>query len=365
MNLIVNLVSNQTIPNLQFLKKLYKQDDHLLFINTDKMNELGVVQWIITAFSSLGFSVEELHNIIIDEYNDEDIKTKLNSFDFDIYDRIFVNVTGGTKVMSLISYEFFKEKAAEIFYITGRDDELLKLFPSRNRSNLHLGVKINLEEYLSAYGFKTHCSSHSGKSLSYTMEFFDNFLKIKDEHSQYHFIKTIQNTYRGKTCNIAEVPGLESFFKSINYVVKNGVQLTKVDTKYLSGDWFEELIFHKIKSELDLKDDEICTGLHLIKNEVNNEFDVVFILENTLYVIECKTLIINKEFPSLVNDTFYKLSSLTNQLGLFCRKAVFTLNRSKDFKESHLNRAKELNIKIIGLDEIQSALFNSTLSELL
>ena len=60
MDIIVNLISNQTIPNLQFLKKFYKSGDHLLFLNTEKMIDRGVQTWLIDTFKK--------SNLIEDDY---------------------------------------------------------------------------------------------------------------------------------------------------------------------------------------------------------------------------------------------------------------------------------------------------------
>lgn len=353
MDIIVNLISNQTIPNLQFLKKFYKSGDHLLFLNTEKMIDRGVQTWLIDTFKKSNLIEDDyIHTLSVNEYNHNQIKAELSKFDFDIYEQIYVNVTGGTKIMSLAAHEFFKEKAAQIYYVTGKDDTILKLFPNRNKSEEKLNVKINHDEYLSAYGFETTRSSLSGNSKEYSEQFLSWFISENKNENNYQFIRKIQSTYRRRNCNIAELPGLKEFLNEIKYTVENGVRLSKKDTKYLSGDWFEEYVYFNIKNELNLDDDEISTGVQLIKNNVNNEFDVTFIRNNTFYVIECKTYIINKDLPTLVNDTFYKLSSLTNQLGLFCEKYVCTLNNLSELKETQRMRANELGIKLIGLEEI-------------
>lgn len=364
MNLIVNLISAQTIPNLQFLKKFYQEGDHLLFINTQKMEKKGLIEWIVNSFQlHLDNSLEEsqITSKLVDEYNDKDIKDKLENINYDQYDSIYVNVTGGTKIMSLAAYDFFKEMASDIFYITGNENHILKLFPNRKKEEMELGVSIDLEEYLICYGFDIKKSTLSGNSFEYTKSFLSWFIEHGKVEENYRVLSKIRDK-RGKNCDIAEISGLQLFLEKINYPVENKVRLSKNDTKYLSGDWFEEYVYYMIKNELNIEDDKISTGLYMVKNDNTNEYDVIFMHKNNLVVIECKTHLINKEYPSLVNDTFYKLSSLSTKLGLFCRKFVFTLNRLSDFKESHINRANDLEVSLVGLEDIMS---DSSIKDLL
>lgn len=357
MDLIVNLISAQTIPNLQFLKKFYQEGDHLLFINTPKMHKDGLVEWIIKSFKlqhGKSLNNNQINSILIDPYNDKEIKEKLSNINYDQYEKISVNVTGGTKIMSLAAYDFFKEMASDIFYITGKENHILKLFPNRKKEEMELGVSIDLEEYLICYGFDIKKSTLSGNSFEYTKYFLKWFVEHGNIEENYRILSKIRKK-RGKNCDISEVSGLQNFLDNINYPVENKVRLSKNDTRYLSGDWFEEYVYYKVKNELNIEDDKISTGLYMVKNENTNEYDVIFMQNNNLVVIECKTHLINKEFPSLVNDTFYKLSSLSSRLGLFCKKHVFTLNKISDFNESHINRAKDLEVNLVCLEDIMNA----------
>lgn len=357
MNLLVNLVGGQTIPNLQFLKKFYQEGDHILFINTPLMNNKGVHQWIINSFQlhlDEPIKLSDIINIIVDEYYDTHIKSKLDEIDYDIYDDIIVNVTGGTKIMSLAIFDYFREKDSKIFYITGKDDAVLKLFPNRKKENISLNITIDLSEYLICHGFEIKTSTLSGRSFEFTKSFLNWYVNSGDNLTcQKIFAKLRPN--RDKSVNIAEIAGLSDFLHSIDFTVDNGVQLSKYDIRYLTGGWFEEYIYFSIRNELEVGEQFIATGLQLVRDNVSNEFDILFIYNNTLHVIECKTGIVNNVIPTLVNDTFYKLSSLSTRLGLFCKKYVFTLNKQLDFKKQHLRRAEAFDIRLKCCEDILNA----------
>lgn len=354
MNLLVNLLSDQTIPNIQFLKKFYQDSDQILLLSTAKMKKKGVGKWLMDAFKlTQNVSDELIKIIIVDEFDNIGITNQLNSIDYDSFEKILVNVTGGTKVMSLATFEFFRDKEAEIYYITGRNNELIKLFPNRNNKNHSLGVKICLKEYLLAYGVALEPSGLSGISEDDTNNFLQWFIHRKDEQD-YAIIKTIQDKYRGKNCNLQDITGLPDLLNKIPFTAENSVKLAKKHTKYLTGDWLEEYIYFKVKKDIGIADENIETGLNLKKGNVRNEYDVIFVLDNTLYIIECKTYIITEKAKGLVNDTIYKRIASSKELGLFTKNYIVTLNKESELNEANKERAKELSIVILGLESIES-----------
>lgn len=354
MNLLVNLLSDQTIPNIQFLKKFYQEGDQILLLSTEKMGKKGVGKWLMDAFKlTQDVPGERIETIIADEFDNIDITNQLNSVDYDSFEKILVNVTGGTKVMSLATFEFFRDKKAELYYITGRNNELIKLFPNRNNKNISLGITIGLKEYLLSYGVALEPSGLSGISEDDTNNFLQWFIHQKNEQD-YAIIKTIQDKYRGKNCNLQDIPGLPDLLHKISFTAENGAKLTKKHTKYLTGDWLEEYIYFRVKKDIGIADENIETGLNLKKGNVRNEYDVIFVLNNTLYIIECKTYLITEDVKGLVNDTIYKRIASSKELGLFTKNYIVTLNKESELNEANKERAKELGIIILGLESIES-----------
>lgn len=347
MNLLINLISDQTIPNIQFIKEFRKSADELLFITTETMEEKGVSEWIL---KTLNIKNQYTHRLVVSPFSFSDIRVKLNGFDYEKYDQILVNLTGGTKIMSLISFDFFKNKGAEIYYLTGKQGQYFKIFPEKKKNEFQLQHHISLREYLTAYGFKVRETKPSGIPFHYTQRFFKWFTEDKTE-GHYRIISKLQN-FRRKGCEITDVEGLGNLLNEIGFLYKDN-KLTKYQIKYLTGEWFEEYIYYIVKKELNLGDD-LKTGIVLTKNEVQNEYDVVFLYKEQLHLIECKTYILSDIKKSLVNDTIYKSSSLLKQMGLFAQSYIFTLNKEMDLRKASFDRADELRIKIIGLENLQT-----------
>jgi len=365
-NLIVTLLSEQTIPNVQFIKyiqeKLKNEDQSFghLFVSTKQMEEKGVGNWICKVCD-----ITKLQTIIVEHNSLSDIQMKLTEKcpEAETY---FVNVTGGTKIMSMAVSDFFKMKAnARIYYIDGNKCWLN--FPENERYCADLADNINLKEYIESYGFEIKEGNLSGVGFEYTKQFLQEFIKFGDREKQ--IINKLREK-RGKYATIKEITGLQDFLCNINFPLtdKNSLLASKNEVRYLTGDWFEEYIYSCLISEGIIKDEDLKTGMELFKldknlarikdengNPLMNEFDIMFLYKTKFYAIECKTSIFDGK-KNFINETIYKSIALKNKLGLFSGFSIFTLSlrgTSKfDVQERHLQRAADSNIKVFSREDI-------------
>ncbi|MCC5943481.1 MAG: DUF1887 family protein [Bernardetiaceae bacterium] len=361
---LVSLVSAQTIPNVQLIKEFDKSVDAFLFISTSGMEKSGNRQWIIDA---TGMPEEKvLQPIIVDAHSFDDIENSLAEAELSDDDEFIVNITGGTKVMSISIFEYFKNLKSEIYYITGSGNEYIKVFPGRRKQALQLQEFISLKEYLVSYGFELQKANNTlYKPIDFTKKFFQYFTTeiSEDEKS---ILNELRN-FRSKNLSTAKenIEGLEKFLNKIDFQPKKLEKLDKYECRYLSGDWFEEYIFNRVKSELELEDDKIGIGYSLVKQNVPNEFDVLFVYNNRIYTIECKTSIFDKDATtgierSIIGSVIYKSDSLQKDFGLFANTSIFTLSPVVDEKgnlqkslQTHYERAKQNRIPIASLLDIK------------
>lgn len=350
-SLIVTILSDQPIPNVQFIKYIqeklkdeYKQFEHL-FISTKKMEAKGIGKWI-----SKVCLISEKQTIVVEHNSLSDIQTKLIN-KCPNAETYYVNVTGGTKIMSMGVSDFFKTKTnARIYYIDGNKSWLN--FPENIRFSDFLADNISLAEYIESHGFKLSKSSLSNIDIKYTKQLLQHFIKFDDSEMQ--IINQLRKK-RNKTIFLDEINGLKNFLNKINFPLsdKDFLKLNKKETKYLTGDWFEEYIYYQLKEENIIESENLKTGIQLMKNDVPNEFDVIFLYKTKFYAIECKTLMSNTE-SNLINETIYKSTALQKNLGLFSNFSIFTLSskKSNDVKPIHLERAENLNIKVFCKEDI-------------
>src|SRR5512133_724597 len=106
MRIMVIPISEQTIPNFLFIKT-FEPADRYYFISTDKMEDSTTGnrrEWIIQIAR---INPAQCDMVKVNPESMQDVTNSLNHFEWGCYQEIIVNLTGGTKMMSLAVYEFF------------------------------------------------------------------------------------------------------------------------------------------------------------------------------------------------------------------------------------------------------------------
>ncbi|MFR9513116.1 MAG: DUF1887 family CARF protein [Rikenellaceae bacterium] len=138
------------------------------------------------------------------------------------------------------------------------------------------------------------------------------------------------------------VPGLKEFVKKIDFQPAQNDCITRGESKYITGGWFEEYIYFMIR-QLFIPSD-VATGVVIRRNQnANNdvnELDVVFTYKNRLFAIECKTGVGK---PKRYHQTVYKACALHEALlGMRSNAYIFSLN--DDPKDILKVTARNMNI---------------------
>ncbi|MHB1661176.1 MAG: Card1-like endonuclease domain-containing protein [bacterium] len=174
MNLLVSLISDQTIPNVLCID--YFRPDALLMVSTDRMGEK--IDFIVGGLKKISkdfdFS-EEKGNLWIINVNPEspaDVEGKIENWFEDYknkhgnrFDEIIANVTGGTKMMSLGLYNAVKAsvdstaKKSKIVYIPINTNRIVDLSEncagSKNcEPSSDVIRRLNIIQYLESNGIR-------------------------------------------------------------------------------------------------------------------------------------------------------------------------------------------------------------------
>ncbi len=360
--LLVSLVSDQTIPNVQFINEMKEKVSDYLFISTNAMERKGTRIWIEKA-AQIENSKEP---IIVNEFSYEDIQKKLNQYDFQKYEKIIVNLTGGTKVMTLATHDYFKEEGADIYYVTGFDKKYIKVFPGKIKSEHTLTQSLSVEDYLIAYGFniKKVESNHFDRDTTtamfklFTSDLLPSYSSTINSLRQYRNKGVKKNNFTNE---------IKSLLGDIGIRFENENSLTSNEVKFLTGEWFEQYVYNEVKSSFELDDNKIMMGVTLNKDVLDreteviqdlldvdevkpikpdNELDVIFMYNGRIYIIECKSSIINivsneivengvtkvkQKEMNILGDTIYKSDSLKTKFGLFASSFIFTMTNIKNY----------------------------------
>ena len=391
------------LPNVQLIKEMKSEVTEYLFISTEKMEKR--MSQMDEKAAALDKDNSSLNHIVVKEFSFDDIVEKLDKFDFSSFNKLILNLTGGTKVLTLAAHDYFKQLGAEVYYVTGFNNEFIKIFPGRFKHIKFFSTRINIKEYLFAHGFCYEESEKSEIDENYTIHLYNRYIEngFAGFYEELAFLRSKRN--KGiKTLSEAKID-FSKFFDYIDYSPIKANSLSSYEVKYLTGEWLEEYVGNMIKKELNLADSELLVGVTLYKelpqehkaNDVqkllgegvqlsddspNNEIDVMFVYDNKFYTIECKTSIINliesglnadgtvkyKE-SNILGETIYKAEYMKNRFGLLAKSIILTLtsfnqyisdsgsqsvmnNRTKVMQDL-INRCNLSNITLIDKNSIQ------------
>lgn len=342
MRTIVSIISEQTIPNYLFIKEMFQPGDQLMFISSKKMCDR--IAWIENA---LGWSLLNPQHVILRKDGDEEDWTSMTSQiekTLSDEDEYVVNLTGGTKYMALAVQSVFSRHKSQFFYIPYPQNQIL----SAESGSRPVTYRVSIDEYTRLYNQPLKSAHEPIMPKEYTDHLFKAFIKgwgrgtweTIDKLREYRNFKkslpisTIESADDGKQ---PRVVGLKAFLDQILF--EHDGTLNGRQAQYLTGGWFEEFVYHRIKKLLQPQD--IMLGPKT--SSTNNDLDVVFTLGNKLYVIECKTGV---EGGRMLNEIVYKASALKeNLLGLSARSFIFSLGQDN---EMWSQAAKNMGITYYG-----------------
>jgi len=321
---LVNIVSDQAIPNLRFIKEFETAADGFLFITTNEMEREGKTNLLIHASR---ISEKDSRRIIVPSYNMREIEELLLNFGFSDEAEYLVNITGGTKPMSIVVLSLFSAlRHAKIFYIPIGEGTYRQVHPRVVDADKKFRVKISLREYIESYGLELLAKENKlskdakiAKSLFGQVVIHSGDVKLIDE---------IVNAHRNEN---------------------------PADKSYYSGGWFEEYIYWKIKNKLKLRNYEIAYNVRLRNQKSKNEYDVVFLRNDSIYIVECKVFN-ESSLRSKVEKSLYKLGALDDDFGLKADAVLITTadikGASPNISNSLIERAKSLHVRLFQLSDI-------------
>lgn len=250
----------------------------------------------------LGLTERDYRLIVVDANSPEMILEVLDNYPWKESTSYVINITGGTKMMSQMTYiHFSKKKNAEIYYWPIGCDYIEKLHPEITRQKLNRVYQLGLKTYIAAHGYDYSCQ----QQISYPFSKADN---IFNKVVCYKSAENVPEIIQAKA---------EDYYKH--------------DKQYYLGVWFEEWMYSFLKQELNLSDNQIVFNLKLKnrqsirRSESDNEIDVAFVYNNRLFIWECKVYYTQSATGKKISDAVYKISSVSQSLGLQATSLVAIL----------------------------------------
>jgi hypothetical protein len=306
--ILINLIGKETIPNYHAYKEI--KPDILIQVYSDFSKKASNI-----LSSMVKPNITELVAIECDGWNFLDLLEKLRiNIKLLPNDQLFVNVTGGTKLMALPVYEFAKEQLPEVevklFYTTTNSE--IVWFLEKNHVE-RLQTKLSIQELISLQNQKINQSYSFNETYK---KFKDHLLVIEEQLSKNSspwnkFLKYVNQHIRideeNKNQSLLKVSETLNSKQELFYfkIEKTEVEIlyqgeswlkfnlpeTEVLWFLINAGWFELMVANKLVETYP--DHEILLNVvfNFRSNQklVRNEVDVLMCDGNKLIFVECKS----------------------------------------------------------------------------
>lgn len=267
---------------------------------------------------------------------------------------VCVNLTGGSKLMSIAFYQVFNRRQDHLYYVHLHHNGIVWL--NRQKPDMLIKTPLSISELLACRGYEideyktAHDYPEKWCELAYGF--------CRGEHRVGLGVLT-KEIYRGANTLRPSV-GVAPFFE----ILKEARLLTSIGDDYakpvdpqrrfLTSEWLELGVYEIIRrlSQRHAAISEVLMGVKVYNPEnplvdsvsgnvqpLQNELDVVAVCNNTLYLIECKnTSKVNQGMAS-------KLDAIRDTIGDIKAKAM--LLSSGELEGITRRRAKEYGIDLL------------------
>jgi len=356
----VCLVGDQAIPNVLFLKE-FGPFDKLLFISTRSMEKKGKVR-ATTEAAELKQNVEgSWKTIEVLEDDMTDIQTKIGesirSWKNEEHD-IHVNLTGGNKIMSLATFEFFSSYGGRIYYLPIGKNQAFIVFPGVLSGRKYpINARLHVENYFIAHSIKPRIHGADLRLIEMSLGVIDRFSHNGAFRSGLKEVSGQLRNYRGEKAIRLEL-SLRKKLDALD-LFRGQPGLARGEIQFLTGGWLELAVYRSVQSILNDSLGFVVPSMHMVSgvSGVDNELDVVAVVNNSLITFECKTSLMDKEH-SFFNETIYKMQSLRKELGLACKAVLVTCDESLldgKKREEKASRAKMFDIDLVTSEDMISS----------
>ncbi len=334
-NILISLVGNRVIANVLLIEEFKQNIDKYVFISDKRMesNEFNRSKSIISACE---INVDDTDILIVNSNALFKIEESLSNFNFSNNDIFFVNISSGTKLMAIAALNFFREFNSKIYFIPDFTNIYRQIYPVIKNPENKFTINISLNKYFRANGLSAIQIKHKIREPFESSKLMFKFIKFKG--------------------NINKLP-------EIKYATKNKSALSK---EFYSGGWLEEYVYFVIKNHFNLKNKNIGLKIKVENKHTNNEYDVMFIYNNQLYIIECKAYYGKVNIKQKIEHDLYKISSLNDEFGIRAKSIYITTFNIEEYDKKEnktlLNRAKDLNVKLFQMKDLEN---NNFLSHIL
>lgn len=366
MHIHLCLVSQQSAPNLLPALDPALKPEKIVLIVTAKMQRqaanLSAVlkeNAIQTELLRLG-NEQDFHHI---ENELLELAARLEAH------TVTLNITGGTKLMSIAAQSVAQASGWRMFYVDADTDRVIWL--GHDKTPPHpLKEQLKLRHYLRSYGFELTSkpnrsqASAAEQQLSQTLAQQAGSLEsalstlnaLAQDCENRRALNVVMSAWQRDSRSLDVLLRYFEEAKALT-VVGDRIQFASEAARdFVKGGWLELhsiQAVHQVTGALGIRDKAL--GLEVIdtNTQTRNELDIAFMARNRLFVIECKTARIDKPqgpsdkpLPPKANDTLFKLAENCRRIGGLGTRGMLVSYRR--LNEPELKLAKALGIEVVA-----------------
>src|SRR5579872_268514 len=327
MKVLLCLLPDQHVPNL--LSVHHFHPDRLVLIESAVMKKRNTAAHFLNALKLGGLDYEGRCDI--EPLQAEDSLEAIRGTLRHAYGKHpsadwVANLTGGTKPMSIATYEFFKALEGRLVYTNvSRPAELLDIGTQQTEICCH---RLTIKEFLAGYGFESRKADDKIREAEDRARQWWECARVIAEHATADDLLRLSDTQRrtardkgmelepGQLCpaNATVVASISSSFglMAAEGTAPHGI-LSKYQVQFLTGGWLEvffwELLARHVEA-LGLGDVRLGLEVGRTGDTAGNDFDVAFMDNYGLAMIECKS---GAQEHDPGNEILFKVEAVTRQ----------------------------------------------------
>jgi hypothetical protein len=327
--------------------------------------------WLKQVLQQSGVAIEEWH--VEDAWDSAMLYEKVRmNLDREDTQGFALNVSCGTNSMNIAAYEAFRDYKLPIFYVHPDLDRLMWMYPHSHKY-FDISDKIKLPSFFKLYGTEvTSNINRADVSDSHQMlmnELIENINYYEKALAKLNYVASKASDRRDYIVKLDDSMIKDKVFLELldlllkHEVVKKidkSVQFVNKEARFFAnGGWLEDYVYCVVSDLIDeipcIQDLSRAVELQRMHkgDSIKNELDVVFLANNRLFLIECKTAKWEKSSADGKGaHAVYKIDTLKDVLGGIQAEAMIV--SYQPLRANDRVRASDLNILTVSNTEIQS-----------
>lgn len=267
---------------------------------------------------------------------------------------VLINLTGGTKLMSLAAFRAAQDCAVPALYVAMERDALLWFLPDGGERIEPIHVVLPVVTYLEAHGLRIE-RTRPPSSYSVAARFI-----AENAPAGIDVLRAAATSIQGGFQDVGSLGIPARHFagklRDLGLLdVRQSPTMLRVRANphaatFLAGGWLEEFLYHALRESGHF--DDVALGVCILsqrapEEEVRNELDVVATRNGRLIVCSCKTGRRTLENASNTQGMIYELDWISRRehVGIYCTKALVT--NQVDLPEAFHARARSSGILVV------------------